>query len=75
MERSNNFTSRRVPYGSSSKAEEAIRYYKAVLARAFSNLKNAEDRGDVRAVANIERKIEIYEYTIKLIQETELMFN
>lgn len=74
MERSNNFTSHRVPYGSSM-AEDAIRYYRALLSRAFGNLKNAEDRGDDRAVANIERKIAIYEYTIRLIQETDLVFN
>lgn len=45
---------------------DVIRYNKAQLRRAKTNLINAEKRGDKRAAAHIRRKIAIYQYTIDL---------
>lgn len=47
--------------------QEAIKYYNLQLSRAEINLANAESRGDVRAVNNIQRKIRIYKFTIDFL--------
>lgn len=47
--------------------KEAIQYYNTQLSRAEINLANAEARGDVRAVNNIQRKIRIYKFTIDFL--------
>lgn len=73
MKTSNNF--HRYDIQNASMAENATRYYRALMYRAERNLEAAKERGDTRAVENIKRKIEIYKYTIKLISETDLMFN
>lgn len=48
---------------------DVVRFNKAQLGRAKTNLLNAEKRGDKKAVANIKRKIAIYQYTIALVQQ------
>lgn len=55
-----------VPY--TATAADVVRYNKAQLKRAHTNLVNAQQRKDKRAAANIERKIAIYEYTIGLAE-------
>lgn len=55
-----------VPY--TATAADVVRYNKAQLKRAHTNLVNAQQRKDKRAAANIERKIAIYEYTIDMAQ-------
>lgn len=47
--------------------EEAIQYYRKQLQRAEINLSNANSRGDVRAVNNLNRKILIYRFTIEYL--------
>lgn len=47
---------------------DVIRFNKAHLNRAQTNLVGAETRGDTRAAANIARKIAIYQYTISLAE-------
>lgn len=50
--------------------QDAIHFYQGLLKRATVNLKNAKDRNDTRAVSNIERKIDIYNYTLGKLYET-----
>ena len=45
--------------------KEAIKFYRVQLNRCKINLIAAKQRNDERAVQNIQRKIEIYDYTIK----------
>lgn len=45
--------------------KEAIRYYRIQLNRCKINLHSAKDRRDDRAANNIQRKMDIYEYTIE----------
>lgn len=45
--------------------KEVIRFFKVQLSRCKINLKDAKDRRDERAASNIQRKMDIYEYTIK----------
>ena len=45
--------------------KEAIKFFRVQLNRCKINLKGAQDRHDDRAVDNIKYKMEIYEYTIK----------
>lgn len=47
---------------------DIVRFNKAQLRRAKTNLVNAQKRGDKRAVANIQRKMAIYQYTINIVQ-------
>lgn len=47
---------------------DVIRFNKTQLGRAKTNLVNAQKRGDKRAVANIQRKMAIYQYTIDMAQ-------
>lgn len=47
---------------------DVVRFNKAQLVRAKNNLFNAQKRGDKKAVANIQRKIAIYQYTISMAQ-------
>lgn len=47
---------------------DVVRFNKAQLGRAKTNLLNAEKRGDKRAAANIRRKMAIYQYTIDMAQ-------
>lgn len=47
---------------------DVVRFNKAQLGRAKTNLVNAQKRGDKRAVANIQRKMAIYQYTIDITQ-------
>lgn len=47
---------------------DVIRFNKAHLKRAKINLLNAEKRGDKRAIANIKRKMTIYQYTIRMAE-------
>lgn len=51
--------------------QDAIRFYQGLLKRAAVNLKNAKDRNDTRAVSNIGRKINIYNYTLEKLYETK----
>lgn len=48
---------------------DVVRFNKAQLRRAKTNLVNALKRGDKRAVANIQRKITIYQYTVDMAQQ------
>ncbi len=45
--------------------KEVIRFFRVQLNRCKINLKDAKDRRDERAASNIQRKMDIYEYTIK----------
>ena len=47
---------------------DVVRFNKTQLGRAKTNLVNAQKRGDKRAVANIQRKMAIYQYTIAITQ-------
>ena len=47
---------------------DIVRFNKTQLGRAKTNLLNAQKRGDRRAVANIQRKMAIYQYTIDIVQ-------
>lgn len=47
---------------------DVVRFNKIQLGRAKTNLVNAQKRGDKRAVANIQRKMAIYQYTIDMAQ-------
>ena len=47
---------------------DIVRFNKTQLGRAKTNLLNAQKRGDRRAVANIQRKMTIYQYTIDMAQ-------
>ncbi len=47
---------------------DVVRFNKTQLGRAKTNLFNAQKRGDRRAVANIQRKMAIYQYTIEMAQ-------
>lgn len=46
-----------------------VRFNKTQLKRAKTNLVNAQKRGDKRAVANIQRKMAIYQYTVDMAQQ------
>ena len=46
-----------------------VRFNKIQLKRAKTNLVNAQKRGDKRAVANIQRKMAIYQYTVDIAQQ------
>lgn len=48
---------------------DVVRFNKAQLRRAKTNLVNALKRGDKRAVANIQRKMTIYQYTVDMAQQ------
>ena len=43
-------------------AEEAFAFCELQIKRCNANLANAKDRGDNRAVANLERKLAVYQY-------------
>lgn len=45
---------------------DVVRFNKVQLRRAKTNLVNAQKRGDRRAMANIQRKMTIYQYTIDM---------
>lgn len=47
--------------------KEAIKFYRTQLKRCRVNLEGAKDRRDYKAVANIQRKINMYEYTIEVM--------
>lgn len=47
--------------------KEAIKFFRVQLNRCKINLLAANQRKDERAVQNIQRKIEIYEYTIEVL--------
>lgn len=47
---------------------DVVRFNKTQLRRAKTNLVNAQKRGDKRAVANIQRKMTIYQYTVDMAQ-------
>lgn len=47
--------------------KEAIKFYKTQLKRCKINLDGAKDRRDYKAEANIQRKINMYEYTIEVM--------
>ena len=47
---------------------DVVRFNKTQLGRAKTNLFNAQKRGARRAVANIQRKMSIYQYTIDMAQ-------
>lgn len=48
--------------------KEVIRFYRTQLNRCKINLHGAKDRQDERAVNNIQRKMDIYEYTIEQLR-------
>ena len=47
--------------------KKAIKFYKTQLKRCKINLDGAKDRRDYKAVDNIQRKINMYEYTIEVM--------
>lgn len=47
---------------------DVVQFNKTQLRRAKTNLVNAQQRGDKRAVTNIQRKMSIYQYTIDMAQ-------
>lgn len=49
--------------------KEVIRFFRVQLSRCKINLKGAQDRRDVKAEANILRKMEIYEYTLGVLHK------
>lgn len=49
--------------------KEVIRFFRAQLNRCKINLKGAQDRGDVKAEANILRKMKIYEFVIEVLHK------
>lgn len=49
--------------------EEALKFIEGQLRRAKINLKAAEGRKDTKAVTNIQRKIRLYLYIIKVLSE------
>lgn len=49
--------------------EEALRFIEGQLRRAKINLEVAEGRKDTKAVTNIQRKIHLYLYIIKVLSE------
>ena len=51
-----------------SDPKEAIKFYKTQLNRCRINLFVAKQRNDVKAGENIERKIQIYEYTVEVLK-------
>lgn len=51
--------------------EDALKFLSGLLHRANINLEVAESRKDVRAITNIQRKIRIYTYLIKVVSDTE----
>lgn len=51
--------------------KEAIKFYRVQLNRCKINLQGAKDRRDERAISNIQRKMDIYEYTIKQLYKVE----
>lgn len=48
--------------------KEAIKFYRVQLNRCKINLQGAKDRRDERATNNIQRKMDIYEYTIEVLK-------
>ena len=50
-----------------SQSKDAIKFFKTQIKRSRINLQAAQERGDVRAVANIVRKINIFEYVIEVL--------
>ena len=50
-------------------AKDAIKFFKIQLNRSKINLKGAQDRGDVKAEANILRKMKIYEFVIEVLHK------
>ena len=53
--------------------KEAIKFFRVQLNRCKINLKGAKDRRDERAASNIQRKMDIYEYTIEQLYKVEEM--
>lgn len=51
--------------------EEALRFIEGQLRRAKINLEVAEGRKDIKAVTNIQRKIRLYLYIIKVLSEVK----
>lgn len=49
--------------------EEAEAFCRIHIKRCNMNLANAKDRGDKRAVINLERKLAVYEYLYKLAKD------
>lgn len=49
--------------------EEALKFIEGQLRRAKINLEIAEGRKDTKAVTNIQRKIRLYLYIIKVLSE------
>lgn len=54
-----------------SDPKEAIKFYKTQLNRCRINLFAAKQRNDVKAIENIERKMQIYEYTIEVLKQIQ----
>lgn len=50
-----------------SRNKDAIKFFKTQIKRSRINLQAAQERGDIRAVANIVRKINIFEYVIEVL--------
>lgn len=48
--------------------KDVIRFNKSLLKRAKINLNTAKNRRDIKAVANIQRKIAIYRYVIGMAE-------
>lgn len=51
-----------------SQNKNAIKFYKTQLNRCRINLFAAKQRNDTKAAENIERKMQIYEYTVEVLK-------
>ena len=51
-----------------SMLSEAIRHYNTLCHRAEINLKDAHKRNDEKAIQNINRKLNIYKYTLSVLR-------
>ena len=49
--------------------KDAIKFFRVQLNRSKINLKGAQDRGDIKAEANILHKMEIYEYILEVLHK------
>ena len=52
-------------------SKEAIKFFKVQLGRCKINLQGATERRDQRAIINIQRKMEIYQFVIDVLQNNK----
>lgn len=49
--------------------KDVTKFFRVQLNRSKINLKGAQDRGDIKAEANILRKMEIYEFVLEVLHK------